>query len=52
VKELVSENQSAGYYNVIWDGTNGIGNKVNSGMYVYVLKSGQLLESRKMILMK
>jgi len=52
VKELVSETQSAGYYNVTWNGLNDFGSMVNSGFYVYTLRSGQLLESRKMILMK
>jgi hypothetical protein len=52
VKELVSEMQSAGFYSVTWDGTNDFGNRVNSGIYVYTLRTGQLLDSRKMILMK
>ncbi len=52
IKTLVSEQQSPGYYSVMWNGRNEIGTKVNSGVYVYTLKAGQLLESRKMLLMK
>ncbi|MEN8192820.1 MAG: FlgD immunoglobulin-like domain containing protein [Bacteroidota bacterium] len=52
IKTLVSQNQAPGYYNVTWNGRNDFGNKVNSGIYLYTLKAGQLLESKKMILMK
>ena len=52
IKTLVSEQQSPGYYSVMWNGRNEMGIKVNSGVYVYTLKAGQLLESRKMLLMK
>ncbi len=52
VQTLVSRNQAPGYHSVTWNGTNNFGSKVNSGVYIYTLKAGQLLESKKMILMK
>jgi len=52
VKTLVSENQAPGYYTVTWNGRSDFGSKVNSGVYIYTLKAGQLLKSKKMILMK
>ena len=52
VKTLVSENQAPGYHSVTWNGRSDFGVKVNSGVYLYTLKAGQLLESKKMILMK
>jgi len=52
VKTLVSQNQAQGNYTVTWNGRNDFGVKVNSGVYLYTLKAGQLLESKKMILMK
>lgn len=52
VKTLVSQNQAQGYYTVTWNGRSDFGMKVNSGVYFYTLKAGQLLESKKMILMK
>ncbi len=52
VKTLVSENQAPGFHSVTWNGRNDFGIKVNSGVYLYTLKAGQLLESKKMILMK
>ena len=52
VQTLVSENQAPGYYTVTWNGRNDFGSKVNSGVYLYTLRTGQLIESKKMILMK
>ncbi len=52
VKTLVKENQAPGYYTVTWNGKNDLGTKVNSGVYIYTLRTGQLIESKKMILMK
>ena len=52
IKTLVSEDQPAGSYTVTWNGTDELGNKVTSGVYLYTLKTGILVESKKMILMK
>jgi len=37
---------------VIWNGTNNNGESVPSGIYLYKLKLGQQIQTRKMILMK
>jgi len=47
VKTLLSENQSAGYKSVQWDASN-----VASGMYIYQIKAGEFVQTRKMILLK
>ena len=52
VKTLVSQKQSAGNYAVQWDGTNDLGERVASGIYIYRLQAGDFIQSRKMILMK
>lgn len=52
VKTLVSDMKSAGQYTVTWDGKDDFGNFVPSGVYMYTLKSGARLESKKMILLK
>ncbi|NIW45452.1 MAG: T9SS type A sorting domain-containing protein, partial [Gammaproteobacteria bacterium] len=52
VKTLIDENQTAGYKEVVWDGTNNQGLKVPSGIYIYRIKANDFVESRKMILMK
>lgn len=52
VKILVKQYQPAGSHNVFWDGTNMLGQRVPSGVYVYALQVGDLQMSRKMLLMK
>jgi hypothetical protein len=44
---LVNENQSAGFYNVKFDGT-----KLASGIYFYKLSAGDFIETKKLILDK
>ena len=52
VKTLVSQKQSAGNYAVQWDGSNDLGERVASGIYIYRIQAGDFIQSRKMILMK
>ncbi len=52
VRNLLSDYRSAGYYSVIWDGTNNLGQHVGSGTYIYVVKAGNRISSKKMILLK
>jgi hypothetical protein len=52
VKELLNDELSAGYYSVVWDGRDDDGKQAASGIYFYRMKSGDYLQSRKMLLMK
>lgn len=52
VKTLVSKQQSAGNYNVQWDGTNDNGLSVSGSVFLYRLQSGDFVKIRKMILLK
>lgn len=52
VKQLLAEKMLAGRHNVSWDATNHNGEKVASGMYVYVIKAGEFTMQRKLMLMK
>jgi PKD repeat protein len=49
VKVLADGYQSAGFKNVIWDGTDEGGMQVSSGMYFYRLEAGSFVEIRKML---
>jgi len=52
VRIFADEIQSEGWHIATWDGRNGSGEIVSSGVYVYrLIASGQSLE-RKMILLK
>ncbi len=52
IKTLVNEDQPYGKYSVSWNGTDNFGNKVPSGIYVYTLRTGNSVNSKKMVLMK
>ena len=52
VKNLVSKNETAGYHNINWDGTNNKGQRVSAGIYIYRLRSDDVSHTKKMILLK
>lgn len=51
IRTLIDSRQSAGQQSVQWDGLNDAGQKVASGVYVYQLRTDELVETRKMVLM-
>ena len=57
VRTLPLGHQSAGYYTgrsraAYWDGRNGLGERVASGVYFYQLKTGEISPMRKMVILK
>jgi len=52
VKTLVNETQAPGTYQVIWDGTNALDQKVGSGIYFYKLETKNRSQINKMLLIK
>ena len=52
VKQLVSDQLSAGQHSVIWQGIDDNNKPVSSGIYFYKLKTGDFEKTKKMILMK
>jgi len=52
VRALVSENLSAGYKSVLWDGKDNSGKEVASGIYFYQIKIGDFSEAKKLVLLK
>ena len=52
VTNLVNENLSEGYHDVIWDGTDMVGSNVSAGLYIYSLQADGVSLTRKMVLMK
>jgi len=52
VRTLVSEPKTAGTHTVNWNGTNNQGVKVASGLYIYTLRAGEFVQSKKMTFMK
>jgi len=52
VKQLVSNQVSAGQHSVIWDGTDSNDQPVSSGIYFYKLISRDYQQTKKMLLLK
>ncbi len=52
VVTLVSGQQPAGKHTVIWDGRNSSGRSVASGVYLYRLKAGDFVQTRKMLFVR
>lgn len=52
VRVLVEGFREAGGHQVVWDGRDQVGSEVASGTYLYVLRSCDVVESRRMTLLK
>jgi sugar lactone lactonase YvrE len=52
VKKLVAGEMNAGRHSLVWDATNDRGERVASGVYLYVLKAGEFTAQRKLVVMK
>jgi len=46
------KNQSPGYHRVIWNGRNQNNCPVSSGLYIYRIKAGNFIASKKMLLIR
>ncbi|MFZ5519291.1 MAG: redoxin domain-containing protein [Candidatus Zhuqueibacterota bacterium] len=52
IVELINEKKPAGYYTIHWDGKDDGGNQVVSGIYLYQIKAGDFVSSKKMALLR
>lgn len=52
VRDLVDELQEAGYKMIQWDGRDGSGEEVSSGIYFYRIVAGDFVKCRKMTILK
>ena len=52
INQLINDTQSPGLKTIIWDGKDFLGNRAGAGIYIYQLKSGNFIESKKMIIVK
>jgi hypothetical protein len=52
VRELTSREMEAGWHELRWNGRNGAGQQVSSGLYLYRIEAGSYRETRQMLFMK
>ena len=52
IRRLVDERMPGGFYTVVWDGTNGLGEYVASGIYFFRMQAGDFISVRKMMMLK
>ena len=52
VRVLVDERMEAGSFTATWDGTDELGRRVASGIYLYRIHAGDFSASRRMLLLK
>jgi len=52
IRTLISKEQKAGYYSVVWDGRNEAGQTVSSGLYLYRVQAGSFVATQKMLMLK
>ncbi|MGD9489094.1 MAG: LamG-like jellyroll fold domain-containing protein [Calditrichaceae bacterium] len=52
LRKLTDESYQSGWHRIVWDGTNENRQDVSSGIYIYKIKSGDFIESGKMIKIK
>lgn len=49
IKSLITADLSPGYHSVVWDGTNGDGKQVPTGVYMYVLEVSRELQEGSLL---
>ena len=52
VKIMVTGEQNAGVKSVQWDATDSFGKPVSAGVYLYQIKAGEFVQTKKMVLLK
>ena len=52
VRTLINQNQDAGFKSMKWDANDDRGKPVSAGIYLYQIKAGEFVQTRKMVLLK
>jgi flagellar hook assembly protein FlgD len=52
ITQLVNTTQDAGYRSVQWNATDKTGKPVSAGVYLYQIRAGEFVQTRKMVLLK
>jgi flagellar hook assembly protein FlgD len=52
IKQIINESKPAGFWSTQWNSKNENGNTVSAGIYLCSIQAGDILETRKIILVK
>jgi len=52
IRTLINSYQTSGYKSVVWDGKNNFGQITSSGIYIYRLKAGNKIRSKKTLFLR
>lgn len=52
VATMIDAPRPAGMYTLMWDGTDAAGQPLASGIYLYQLRTGEMVQSRKLLLLR
>ena len=52
ITQLVNTVKEAGPKSVLWDATDAMGRPVSAGIYLYQIQAGELVQTKKMVLLK
>ena len=52
VVQLVNTTQEAGFKLVQWGGSDSMGRSVSAGVYLYQIRVGEFVQTRKMVILK
>ena len=52
VARLVDGHHEAGWYDLAWDGRDGRGKAIATGLYIYRIVAGNFTKTRKMVLIR
>ena len=52
ITQLVNTTQEAGYKSIQWNATDNFGKPVSAGVYLYQIRAGEFVQTRKMVLLK
>ena len=52
VKSLVSESMAAGHHDVVWEGKDSLGREASAGVYFFRLKTEDIVDTKRMTLIK
>ena len=52
ISQLVNSNQQPGFKSVQWNATDIHGKPVSAGVYLYQIRAGEFVQTKKMVLLK